>query len=43
MFLLCIFIFFISLYYDDLSYSISHVVYELGNAVKIEEERTVLL
>ena len=43
MFLHCILIFFILLYYDDLSYSISHVVYELGNAVKIEGELTVLL
>ena len=42
MFLLCIF-FFISLYYDDLSYSVSHVVYELGNEVKIEGKLTVLL
>ena len=43
MFLLWILIFFISLYYDELSYSVSHVVYELGNAVKIEEKLTVLL
>ena len=35
--------FYILLCYDDLSYSISHVVYELGNAVKIEGELTVLL
>ena len=41
MFLLCVF-FFISLYYDDLSYSVSHVIYEIGNAVKIEGKLTVL-
>ena len=35
--------FFISLYYDDLSYSVSHVVYELGNEVKIEGKLKVLL
>ena len=37
------FFFSISLYYDDLSYSVSHVVYELGNEVKIEGKLTVLL